>query len=406
MADFNGWLVTTSFTLVPQRVKEMINSAVRWFDGTTDTNIPEGAKRYNSSLNKIQQWNGNAWVNVGLQTIIDNHIADQQIHAVIPPGTVVQSAATTIPTGWLLCNGAAVSRGTYQGLFDAIGTAYGAGNGITGPTGTFNLPNTSGRVPIGSGGTPVVEGGHGSSINLTRGAIGGSFGHFHDLPPHSHNVPSHTHSIDHGHTIPESTQAVSEHQHGISGHSHAANPLDQAVFAPGVAPQNRSTIHTTAPFDGSRGTRIHNHNLTAMLNGTPGPIRIAGTARPGGGFDTGVIALLIGDERVGTPTVVAPIRTDVDFSSRFADHYHDNTCFAGYIGNNIANGDQGFLSDPAGASVTIAEATIPTTTTLVSGSPTYTDTGNPSTTITGGTGNHPTNSRNQAYLCFNFIIKT
>jgi hypothetical protein len=43
----------------------------------------------------------------------------------------------TLPTGYLLANGQAVSRTTYSALFSAIGTTYGAGNGTT----TFNVPN-------------------------------------------------------------------------------------------------------------------------------------------------------------------------------------------------------------------------------------------------------------------------
>ena len=42
-----------------------------------------------------------------------------------------------LPEGWLLCNGAAISRETYAALFNVIGTTYGSGNGST----TFNLPN-------------------------------------------------------------------------------------------------------------------------------------------------------------------------------------------------------------------------------------------------------------------------
>jgi microcystin-dependent protein len=55
------------------------------------------------------------------------------------------TAAATAPSGWLICDGAAVSRSTYSALFTSIGTTYGAGNGST----TFNLPNLKGRVPVG-----------------------------------------------------------------------------------------------------------------------------------------------------------------------------------------------------------------------------------------------------------------
>lgn len=60
----------------------------------------------------------------------------------VPVGTIVWSAATTAPNGYLLCNGATVGRTTYSALFAAIGTTYGAGDGST----TFALPNLIGRV--------------------------------------------------------------------------------------------------------------------------------------------------------------------------------------------------------------------------------------------------------------------
>ena len=60
----------------------------------------------------------------------------------VPVGTIVWSAATTAPNGYLLCNGATVGRSTYSALFSAIGTTYGAGDGST----TFALPNLIGRV--------------------------------------------------------------------------------------------------------------------------------------------------------------------------------------------------------------------------------------------------------------------
>ena len=58
----------------------------------------------------------------------------------VPVGTVAY--AHEVPTGWLQCNGAAVSRTTYARLFKKIGTKYGAGDGST----TFNLPDLQHRV--------------------------------------------------------------------------------------------------------------------------------------------------------------------------------------------------------------------------------------------------------------------
>lgn len=62
-----------------------------------------------------------------------------------PAGTVIMHAANSAPTGYLACDGSAVSRTTYSALFTAIGTTFGAGNGTT----TFNLPDMRGEFPRG-----------------------------------------------------------------------------------------------------------------------------------------------------------------------------------------------------------------------------------------------------------------
>lgn len=64
----------------------------------------------------------------------------------LPVGIVQAFAGTTIPMGWLLCDGSAVSRTTYANLYACIGTTYGAGDGST----TFNLPNLVDKFVEGS----------------------------------------------------------------------------------------------------------------------------------------------------------------------------------------------------------------------------------------------------------------
>lgn len=59
-----------------------------------------------------------------------------------PAGVVQAFAGASAPTGWLLCNGAAISRTTYAALFAAIASAHGSGDGST----TFNLPDYRGRI--------------------------------------------------------------------------------------------------------------------------------------------------------------------------------------------------------------------------------------------------------------------
>ncbi len=71
----------------------------------------------------------------------------QEVADRTPTGVVSAFAGTTAPAGWLLCDGAAVSRATYATLFSAIGIAWGAGDETT----TFNVPDLRGVGLVGSG---------------------------------------------------------------------------------------------------------------------------------------------------------------------------------------------------------------------------------------------------------------
>ena len=72
--------------------------------------------------------------------------ANNKAVPVMPVGCVIPFAGAAAPTGWLLCQGQAISRTTYAQLFSVIGTTYGSGDGKT----TFNLPDMRGRVAVGS----------------------------------------------------------------------------------------------------------------------------------------------------------------------------------------------------------------------------------------------------------------
>lgn len=103
-----------------------------------------------------------------------------------PAGIIMAFAGAAAPTGFLACNGAAVSRTTYATLFAAIGTTWGVGDGST----TFNVPDLRGMFLRGTG-----TNGTGSS----SGAAGPSVGAYaaDTYLNHSHGVtdPGHTHTI-------------------------------------------------------------------------------------------------------------------------------------------------------------------------------------------------------------------
>ena len=65
----------------------------------------------------------------------------------LPAGAIIAYGSTVAPSGYLLCDGAAVSRTTYADLFTAISTTWGVGDGST----TFNLPDGRGGVLRGAG---------------------------------------------------------------------------------------------------------------------------------------------------------------------------------------------------------------------------------------------------------------
>jgi microcystin-dependent protein len=99
----------------------------------------------------------------------------------IPPGIIAPYSGDTTPSGWLVCNGAAISRTTYAALFAAIGTKYGPGDGST----TFNLPESRGEF------WRFADLGRGVDPGRTNGSWQGQ-----EIQSHSHGVndPGHAHS--------------------------------------------------------------------------------------------------------------------------------------------------------------------------------------------------------------------
>jgi microcystin-dependent protein len=109
-------------------------------------------------------------------------------------GEIKLWGVASAPTGYLLCNGAAVSRTTYAALYAVYGTVFGAGDGTT----TFNVPDFSGRMPIGVNGTYTLASTGGAATTTIS----------------SSNLPSHTHSFSA--TTGNNNSSLS-HQHNLLG---------------------------------------------------------------------------------------------------------------------------------------------------------------------------------------------
>ena len=146
------------------------NTSLKLPVGTT-AQRPTGATgdiRFNSTLSKVETYSGSVWESVGG----------------VPAGSVTCFAHSSVPSGWLECNGANVSRSTYATLFAAIGTTWGTGDGSS----TFGLPDCRGEWVRGWDNSRGVDSGR--SIATTQSDQNKSHTHSASVtdPGHSHTV--------------------------------------------------------------------------------------------------------------------------------------------------------------------------------------------------------------------------
>ena len=171
----------------------------------------------------------------------------------MPTGTLLLFATATAPTGFLNCDGAAVSETTYADLFALIAYTYGNPGG-----GNFNLPDTRGRTPIGVGTLgsdtyAIADTGGEARHTLTEA----------ELAVHDHTVGSLT---------PTGGQSAS-HDHGASGLT--------------TGNQSTSHRHTGANHVHSSGGYSASASFVAFLATDADVSGGAERYRESGGFDTG-----------------------------------------------------------------------------------------------------------------------
>lgn len=109
--------------------------------------------------------------------------------ALCPPGTISAFAGDTAPAGWVLCDGSAISRSTYSGLWAVVGTRFGQGDNSS----TFNVPDFRGRFLRGRDGNTGRDPDRASRTAMnTGGAIADSVGSIQGdmFRSHRHSVPN------------------------------------------------------------------------------------------------------------------------------------------------------------------------------------------------------------------------
>lgn len=154
----------------------------------------------------------------------------------MPVAAVVPFAGSAAPAGFLICDGAAVSRSTYAALFGVLATLYGAGNGST----TFNVPDLRGRVAVGKGTHAEVD-----TLGESDGLAVGS------------RKVKHKHGRG---TL--ATVTAGQHQHNID------KAQDLGIndgMSQGVTP-NTSNAAGVAPAG------AHTHTLSGEIGDTGGPL--------------------------------------------------------------------------------------------------------------------------------------
>jgi microcystin-dependent protein len=85
-------------------------------------------------------------------------------------GTILPWSTVTPPSGFLECDGTAVSRSTYAALFAVVGTTYGIGDGST----TFNVPNLADNVAVGKSNNKALGTTGGANTVTPTGNVAGS----------------------------------------------------------------------------------------------------------------------------------------------------------------------------------------------------------------------------------------
>ena len=212
-------------------------------------------------------------VSANVQTQLDSKL-DSAGAFVVQTGMILpfSAAAGSIPTGYLNCDGAAVSRSTYSTLYALIANTYGAGNGST----TFNVPNLAGRFAIGkSGSYALASTGGGTTSSFTPSGSVSVTVNNHTLT--QSQIPSHNHSAS---TSVSGTVTLSNLKNQFVGSSGSGVIMRQ--WSNNAAPTSSSTSYTS--FSGSGSTSIsptgggggHNHGASGSFSGSSGSVNILG----------------------------------------------------------------------------------------------------------------------------------
>lgn len=174
------------------------------------------------------------------------------------PGDIKWVTTSSPPYGWMKANGAAISRAAYSKLYNAIGVAFGAGDGST----TFNLPDLRGEFVRGWDDARGID--VGRVFGSAQAANMASHTHTASGGNHAHTASSGTVSADHAHYTTTGNDSVN-HTHQVQISPNDGSP-DTAAGGQGYGPgpvttSGVSAWHTHAGWSGGINTN-HTHAIT------------------------------------------------------------------------------------------------------------------------------------------------
>ena len=194
--------------------------------------------------------------NVYDKTTIDNkfytkNTIKSMLNNSVPIGTVIAYASSTIPSGFLKCDGSYYSTVTYKKLFDVIGYTYG---GTSTSTAGFKVPNIMARTIIGSGGTVFT------SVTNNIGSTGGT----NYITLTNNELPTHNHT--------GTTSSTGAHSHTGSTRL-KVNGLATTLGGTTYNVYTNNTTTTTDPIIYSTNTTsgTHSHDITTEYTGLGNP---------------------------------------------------------------------------------------------------------------------------------------
>lgn len=229
---------------------------------------PAVASQVNSNFQDVKTFveGISAGTNLDAGAIELTKLSSNAIQQLTPSGSIMQYAGTAAPTGWILCDGSAVSTTTYATLYGVIGSAFNTSGGQAAPgAGTFRVPLLTGRVAVGR-----------DASNAAFDVLGETGGSAVSVAPHTHadgtlatasaaanitlNGGSHSHTGttnadgSHDHTVnTSSTPNTTAHQHSIT---------DRLALGASTQSALQNTFEVNSDFSN------HQHGITTAAAAT------------------------------------------------------------------------------------------------------------------------------------------